>query len=62
MKQIAIITMVPTVIHSLIENSILRQAHDNGAVVFQIIDLREYGKGNYHQKVLELMLILGTKE
>ena len=49
MKQIAIITMVPTVIHSLIENSILRQAHDNGSVVFQIIDLREYGKGNYHQ-------------
>ena len=41
--------MVPTVVRSLIENSILRQAQDNGAVVFQIIDLREYGKGNYHQ-------------
>ncbi len=49
MKQIAIITMVPSVIHNLIENSILRQASDNGVVEFKIIDLREFGKGNSHQ-------------
>ena len=49
MKQIAIITTVPDVIHTIIDNSILRQAKDNDVVTFHVIDVREFGKGNYRQ-------------
>ena len=49
MKQIAIITTVPDVIHTIIDNSILRQAKDHDVVTFHVIDVREFGKGNYRQ-------------
>lgn len=49
MKQIALITPVPGTIETLIENSILRKARQEGIVDFHIIDLREFGKGNYRQ-------------
>ena len=49
MKQIAIGTTVPDVIHTIIDNSILRQAKDHDVVTFHVIDVREFGKGNYRQ-------------
>ena len=49
MKQIAIITTVPDVIHTLIDNSVLRRAKDHEVVPFHVIDVRKYGKGNYRQ-------------
>ncbi len=49
MKQIALITPVPGTIETLIENSILRKARSEEIVQFHIIDLREFGKGNYRQ-------------
>jgi len=49
LKQIAIITTVPDVIHTIIDNSILRQAKDHDVVTFHVIDVREFGKGNYRQ-------------
>lgn len=49
MKQIALITPVPGTIETLIENSILRKARTEGIVQFHVIDLRDFGKGNYRQ-------------
>ncbi|MBL7013334.1 MAG: tRNA (guanosine(37)-N1)-methyltransferase TrmD [Candidatus Marinimicrobia bacterium] len=49
MKHIALITPVPGTIETLIENSILRKARSEGIVQFHIIDLRDFGKGNYRQ-------------
>jgi len=49
LKQIALITPVPGTIETLIENSILRKARLEEIVQFHIIDLREFGKGNYRQ-------------
>ena len=49
MNQIAIITSTPHFINSYIENSILKKASERKAVSFNIIDLREFGIGNYQQ-------------
>jgi len=49
LKHIALITPVPGTIETLIENSILRKARSEGIVQFHIIDLRDFGKGNYRQ-------------
>ena len=49
MKKISIITPVPAVVKSFIENSILRKAIDNQIAKFNIKDLRKYGIGNYRQ-------------
>ena len=49
MNQIAIITSKPRFINSYIENSILKKAWERKAVSFHIIDLREFGIGNYQQ-------------
>ena len=49
MKKIAVITPVPHVIEILIENSMLRKAISNKVAEFSIIDLRNFGIGNYRQ-------------
>ena len=49
MNQIAVITPVPDVIDTLITNSILRKAVDRNAVKFHIVNLRQFGRGNYRQ-------------
>ena len=48
-KQIAIITPVPDIVESVVQNSILRQATDRQKVDYHIINLRDFGEGNYHQ-------------
>ena len=48
-KQIAIITPVPDIVESVVQNSILRQARERQKVDFHIINLRDFGEGNYHQ-------------
>lgn len=49
MKTISIITPIPDMINSVIEQSILRKAIENNIVKFDLIDLRDYGLGNYRQ-------------
>ena len=49
MKQIAVITPVPDVINTLIENSMLRKSIENEVVKFHVVNLRDYGKGRYRQ-------------
>lgn len=49
MKQIVIITPVPDVIDSLIENSMLRQAVEREIVKFTVLNLRDFAKGGYRQ-------------
>jgi len=49
LKKIAVITPVPQVIEILIENSMLRKAISNQVAEFSIIDLRNFGIGNYRQ-------------
>lgn len=49
MKQIVVITPVPEIIESLIENSMLRQAVERKIVEFNILNLRDFAKGNYRQ-------------
>ena len=49
MNQIGIITPVPDVIDTLITNSILRKAVERNAVKFRIVNLRQFGLGNYRQ-------------
>jgi len=47
--QIAVITPVPDVIDTLIQNSILRKAVEKNVVEFHIVNLRDFGKGSYRQ-------------
>ena len=49
MIQIAVITPVPDVIDTLIQNSILRKAVLNDVIKFHIVNLRDFGKGKYRQ-------------
>ena len=49
MKTISIITPIPDMINSIIEQSILRKAIEGDVVKFDIVDLRAYGLGNYKQ-------------
>ena len=49
MNQIAVITPVPDVIDTLITNSILRKAVERNAVKFHIVNLRQFGRGNYRK-------------
>ena len=49
MKTISIITPIPDMINSIIEQSILRKAIEGDVVKFDIVDLRDYGLGNYKQ-------------
>ena len=47
--QIAIITTVPDLVKTTIRYSILRQGEERDAVQFHVVDLREFGEGNYRQ-------------
>ncbi|MEC9273734.1 MAG: tRNA (guanosine(37)-N1)-methyltransferase TrmD [Candidatus Neomarinimicrobiota bacterium] len=49
MKTISIITPIPDMINSIIEQSILRKAIEGDVVKFDLVDLRDYGMGNYKQ-------------
>ena len=49
MKKIAIITPVPEVVKTLIENSIIRKSIDNEVAQIEVINLRDHGVGNYRQ-------------
>ena len=49
MIQISVITPVPDVIDTLIQNSILRKAVEKNVVEFHIVNLRDFGKGSYRQ-------------
>ena len=49
MKKIAVITPVPEVINTLIENSMLRKSIENQVAQIHVVDLREFGIGSYRQ-------------
>ncbi len=49
MKKIAIITPVPEMVNVIIEQSMLRKAAEEKVVEYNVVDLREFGKGNYRQ-------------
>jgi len=48
-KKIAIITPVPDMVDSIIEHSMLRKAAEENVVEYNVVNLREFGKGNYRQ-------------
>lgn len=47
--RIDIISAVPDILESPFNHSIIKRAKEKGLVEINIIDLREYGKGNYKQ-------------
>lgn len=49
MKKIAIITPVPDMVKTIIEQSMLRRSYEENVVKYSVVDLREFGKGNYRQ-------------
>ncbi|MBC8322497.1 MAG: tRNA (guanosine(37)-N1)-methyltransferase TrmD [Candidatus Marinimicrobia bacterium] len=49
MKKIAIITPVPDMVNTIIEQSMLRKADEENAAEYNVVDLRKFGKGNYRQ-------------
>ena len=50
MKQkIAIISPVPNMIESVIENSMIRKAINNGILDIHIVNPRDFSKGKYQQ-------------
>ena len=49
MKKIAIITPIPDMVDIIIQQSMLRKARTDGIVDFDVVDLRDFGKGNYRQ-------------
>ncbi len=49
MKNIIVITPVPTVIHTMVEHSIIRKSIKNNVAKIHVFDLRNYGLGNYKQ-------------
>lgn len=49
MKKIAIITPVPDMVQSIIEQSMLRKGAEKKLVEYHIVNLREFGEGNYRQ-------------
>jgi tRNA (guanine37-N1)-methyltransferase len=47
--QIAIVTPVPEMVATVVQNSMLRQAVERQVVDIHLINLREFGEGNYRQ-------------
>ena len=47
--RIDILTVVPELLESPLNHSIVQRAKNKGLVEIYIHDIREYGKGNYHQ-------------
>jgi len=48
-KQIAIITPVPEMVNSVVQQSMLRRAVEQEKVTLHCINLRDFGKSNYRQ-------------
>ena len=49
MKQITVITPVPNVINTFIENSMLRKSIEKKVAEFHVLNLRDFGIGSYRQ-------------
>jgi tRNA (guanine37-N1)-methyltransferase len=49
LKHLWIITPIPGIIESVITNTILRQAEEREVVSFHVVNLRDFGEGNYRQ-------------
>jgi len=49
LKNIIVITPVPSVIHTMVEHSIIRKSIKNNVAKIHVLDLRNYGLGNYKQ-------------
>jgi tRNA (guanine37-N1)-methyltransferase len=49
MLHIDIITVLPDLIRSPLEHSILKRGSDKGLIKINLIDLRQYGLGKHHQ-------------
>ena len=47
--QIDIISVIPELLRSPFEHSIMKRAHEKGLLTVNLIDLRNYGVGNYRQ-------------
>jgi tRNA (guanine37-N1)-methyltransferase len=47
--QIAIITPAPDLVEAVVQHSMLRQAVARERVDFHLVNLREFGEGNYRQ-------------
>lgn len=47
--RIDILTVLPELLHSPLNYSIVQRAKEKGLVEIHIHDIRKYGKGNYHQ-------------
>jgi len=49
LNQFAIITPVPIIIYTFVQNSILKKIIDRKVIQLKIVNLRDYGLGNYKQ-------------
>ena len=49
MNKVAIITPIPDMIDIIIKQSMLRKARTERIIDFDIVDLRNFGQGNYRQ-------------
>ena len=49
MNKVAIITPIPDMGDAIIQQSMLRKAHTEGIIDFNVVDLRNFGQGNYRQ-------------
>ncbi len=49
MKKVAIITPIPDMVNTIIQQSMLRKAKTEGVIDFDVVDLRDFGQGNYRQ-------------
>ena len=49
MNKVAIITPIPDMVDAIIQQSMLRKAHREGIIDFDVVDLRNFGQGNYRQ-------------
>ncbi|MEE8335946.1 MAG: tRNA (guanosine(37)-N1)-methyltransferase TrmD [Candidatus Neomarinimicrobiota bacterium] len=47
--KIAMVTPVPELVEAVVQNSMLRQAIERGVLDFQLINLRDFGKGSHRQ-------------
>ena len=49
MNKVAIITPIPDMVDAIIQQSMLRKADMEGIVDFDVVNLRDFGQGNYRQ-------------
>ena len=47
--QIDIISVLPELLHSPLQHSIMKRAQDKGLLTVNLIDLRDYGLGKHRQ-------------